>query len=82
MKKLILVTGTVQTALSMPHYKCDIWAEREGKNLQYITSTDQAFSGYDSFMDYCIGYVATYFNDEKFKDGAYTIYMEQLIPIY
>ena len=82
MKKLILITGTVETSLSMPHYKCNIWAERERENLQFITSTDQAFTGYNSFMDYCINYVAKYFNDEKFTDGAYTIFMEQLIPIY
>ena len=88
--KTILITGTAKTTSVKisnlttsfkVQYDMNIWAANDTEQIQLITYFDKLLCGYGDLITEAKNIAAKYFNDELFKDGAYTTYLEHLILI-
>jgi hypothetical protein len=78
----ILITGTAKSEGNKVSYNVNIWASKEGEQIQLITWQSMLLDGYNTLWSYAKGKVCGYFgNDHKFDDGAYTTFLDQLIMI-
>lgn len=87
--RTILISGTAQTK---PYrisncstgfkvqYNVWIWAARENEPIQLVKTLDVLLCGHGDLWTIAKAIAHGYFNDEKFEDGAYTTYLDHLIP--
>jgi len=62
-------------------YNVNIWASLENTQLQFITYKDNVLlCGHGDLWQLAKDVVSNYFKEEKIRDGAYTQYLEHLIP--
>jgi len=78
----ILITGTAKPEGSKVNYNVNIWASKEGEQIQFVKSQSMEISGYSTLWAYAKSIVISYFgNDAKLDDGAYTQFLDHLIII-
>lgn len=87
----IMITGTAKT---MPvntspicvsfkvEYDVNIWASKQGEQLQFISSKKLTLCGYNDLWRLAKSNVISLLGDDaKFDDGAYTQFLDHLIMI-
>lgn len=79
----ILITGTAKTTITgQVEYDVNIWAAKEGEQIQLIRPLDKILTGYSELWEVATQSVIKYFdNFHKFDDGAYTAFLDHLIII-
>ena len=78
----ILITGTAKPEGSSVNYNVNVWASKEGEQIQFIKYQSMTLAGYNILWAYGKSIAISYFgNDVKFDDGAYTQYLDHLIMI-
>lgn len=79
----ILISGTCKA--EGPHhfrYNVNVWASKEGEQIQLITWQSLLFDNYSTLWAYAKSKVMGYFdNNAKFDDGAHTQFLDHLILI-
>lgn len=77
----ILITGMAHTENNQPDvfYKVNIWASKEGEQIQFIQSLDLRLSGYSELWHQAKYIASSYFGgNNKFDDGAYTQFLDHI----
>jgi len=78
----ILITGTCKTEGNKVNYNVNIWAAKEGEQIQLITWKSVQLADYSFLWVLAKSNVMAYFgNDAKFDDGAYTTFLDHLIML-
>ena len=78
----ILITGTCKSEGTSVNYNVNIWAAKEGEQIQLITWQSAQLADYGVLWALAKSKVISYFgNDVKFDDGAYTTYLDHLITL-
>lgn len=79
----ILISGTATPLRNRNTlYGINIWAAKEGEQIQLITYKTFECRGYDYLWSFAKSNVMSYFgNDAKFDDGAYTTYLDHLVML-
>lgn len=60
-------------------YDVNIWAAKDGQQIEFITSKKQVLPNYNHLWDMAKDKVVNYYKEPLFNDGAYTTYLDHLI---
>lgn len=78
----ILISGTCKMEGNKVQYNVNIWASKQGEQIELITWQTALLSGHPVLWTLAKSKVISYYgNDVKFDDGAYTQFLEHLILI-
>lgn len=80
----ILITGACDVCpiTGKVNYNVNIWASKEGEQIQLITYLEPVLDDYSDLWKLAKQKVMSYFKDNtKFDDGAYTQYLDHLILV-